>query len=109
MELSGSDSRVENDEDLMPQGVECITRDGIDHGLEILWLVQIVRRIDRVEGRVVLKQRIRRRYLEHVDGDLPTLVEDGPLTPGAIRAPSECGATSEGNDHDPCDEDHSDS
>jgi hypothetical protein len=77
MELSGSDSRVENDEDLMPQGIECITRDGIDAELKSC-VVRCSSQVD-IEARVVLKQRIRRRYLEHVDGDRLALVKTGLL------------------------------
>ena len=41
-ELMRRKSLVENDQELSPQGIESITLDGIDHGNEILFLVQIV-------------------------------------------------------------------
>src|SRR4030095_2620179 len=34
-ELTGRKARIEYDQDLLPQGVESITLDGIDHGKEV--------------------------------------------------------------------------
>src|SRR6266542_6231237 len=108
-ELVGSESLVEDDEDLVPQGVEALTLDGIDHREEVLLVVEVVRGVDRVDGGVVLEQRLRRRHLEHVDGDLFPLVEDGPLKRSAVWAPLRCErrATCEGNEQAPRDEDDS--
>src|SRR5256885_6765227 len=52
-ELVRRGSWIELDEDLLPQGIESLTRDGIDHGREILLLVQIVRNIDDLDALVV--------------------------------------------------------
>src|SRR4051794_21939243 len=78
-ELVGSDPGVEDDEHLVPQGVEPLTLDGIDHREEVLLLVEVVRGVDRVDALIVREHRARRWHLEHVDGDLLPLVEDGPL------------------------------
>src|SRR5436190_5181868 len=108
-ELVGSESLVENDEDLVPQGVHPVTRDGIDHRKEVLLFVEVVGSVDRVDALVLREQRVRRRHLEHVDGDLLALVEDGPLSRSAVRAPlRESHAAREGNEQTPGDQDDSD-
>src|SRR6266542_1732079 len=91
-ELVRRESRVENDEDLLPQGIEPVTLDGIDHRSENLLLVQIVRSVDRVDARVVREQRAfgAGRHLFHIDGDLLTIVESGHLTCSAIHASLSC-------------------
>ena len=53
-ELVGRKPVIENDEDLLPQRIESVTLDGIEHRNEILLLVQIVRSIDRVDALVVV-------------------------------------------------------
>jgi len=108
-ELVGSESLVEDDEDLVPQGVHPVTRDGIDHRKEVLLFVEVVRGVDRVDALVVREQRVRRRHLEHVDGDLPPLVEDGPLSRSAVRARlRERRAAREGSEQAAGDQDDSD-
>ena len=52
-ELVGREARIEDNEDLMPQRIEALTLNGIDHRDEILLLVQIVRRIDLVEALIL--------------------------------------------------------
>src|SRR6266542_6952090 len=98
-----------NDQDLLPQGAELLTLDRIDHGNEILFLVQIVRGIDRVDARVLVEQRpLGSRHLEHVDRDQPTLVEGGHLTRSAVRVPlsSERSATGEADQEQPRERDN---
>jgi hypothetical protein len=65
----GREPRIEDDEDLMPQRIEALTLDGIDHGNEILLVVQIVRRIDLVEALILRDDRGGRgfRQLFHID------------------------------------------
>jgi len=53
----GCESRVEGDEDLVPQGVEPVTLDGIDHRKEVLFLVEVVGGVDRVDAPVAIEQR----------------------------------------------------
>jgi hypothetical protein len=54
-ELVRRGSGVELDQDLMPQGIELLALDGIDHGNEVLFLVQIVHQ--KSEG--IAKTRVR--------------------------------------------------
>src|SRR5207249_5151126 len=56
-ELMRRKSRIEHDEDLLPQGIESVTLDGTDHRNEILFLVQIVGSIDSVDARVLPDDR----------------------------------------------------
>src|SRR6476646_1424630 len=56
-ELVRRDSRIELDEDLVPQGIEVLTRDGAEHGRESLRLVQVIRNEDDLEARVVREDR----------------------------------------------------
>src|SRR6267378_3674275 len=56
-ELVRRDPRIELDEDLIPQGIEVLTRDGAEHGRESLRLVQVVRNEDGLEPRVVREDR----------------------------------------------------
>src|SRR5215467_8733985 len=60
-ELLRRKTRIEPDEDLLPQGVASVTLDGMDHGNTILFLVQILRSIDRVDARVLPDDRGRGR------------------------------------------------
>jgi hypothetical protein len=95
----------------VPQGVEPLTLDGIDHRKEVLFVVEIVRGIDRVDAAVALEQRaFSSRHLEHVDRDLVPLVEDRPLSRRAVRTPlsRERCAAGEGNEQQPRDEGDSD-
>src|SRR5207237_5726601 len=71
-------------------GVESLTLDGIDHGNEILFLVQIVRRIDLVDALILRDERGGGRDLLHIDGEEVTLVVSRPLTCCAIRASCSC-------------------
>src|SRR5262245_52108310 len=52
-ELVRGKSGIEHDEVLLPQGIESVTLDGIEHGHEILFLVQIVRSVDLVDTSIV--------------------------------------------------------
>ena len=52
-ELVRRGSRIELDEDLVPQGIEVLTRDGAEHGRESLRLVQVIRNENDLEARVV--------------------------------------------------------
>src|SRR6185437_4497256 len=56
-ELVGRKPGIENDEVLSPQGIESLTLDSIDHGYEILFLVQVVRRVDLVDAPVPPDER----------------------------------------------------
>src|SRR5947207_1571510 len=80
-ELVRRDSRIELDEDLVPQGIEVLTRDGAEHGRESLRLVQVIGNEDGLEARVVREDRGGGivRQLKHVDGDGLTIEESGYL------------------------------
>ena len=86
-ELVRRDSRIELDEDLVPQGVEVLTRDGAEHGRESLRLVQVIRNEDGLDARVVREDRGGGfvRQLKHVDGDGVTIEESGDLSGSALR------------------------
>src|SRR4051812_3354831 len=76
----------------MPQGIESVTLDGVDHRNEILLIVQIVRGVDLVEALVVRDDRrtAASRHLLHVDGEQITIVVGGHLTCGAVGVSLRC-------------------
>src|SRR4026207_865084 len=49
-ELRRRKARIENDEDLEPQGIKSITLNRVEHRNEILFLVQIIRSKDNVDA-----------------------------------------------------------
>src|SRR5258708_32500566 len=85
-ELGRRGSRIELDEDLVPQGIEVLTRDGAEHGRESLRLVQVIRNEDDLEARGVREDLGGGTVgqLFHVCGDLLTVEESGVLTAHAF-------------------------
>src|SRR5437899_5538582 len=91
-ELAWRKARVEYDKDLLPQRLESITLNGIDHRKEILFLIQVLGREDLVNTRVLRNGRGRSIFgqLHHVDGEQLTVVESWHLTSSAVHARRNC-------------------
>src|SRR6476620_4320762 len=87
-ELVRGEPLVKDDEVLTPQGVESLALDGIDHRNKVLFIVEIIGRIDLVDVPVVCDRRRRctLRHLLHVDGEQITIVQRGCLACRTIGA-----------------------
>src|SRR5262245_49801627 len=86
-ELVRRKAGIEDDQELVPQGIECVPGNSIDHRYEVLLLVEIVRSEDLVEAPILRDDRSRRgiRELEQIDGEQLIFVKSGHLTCGPVH------------------------